>query len=287
MMKSKYLTVKLNDNKFYKLHYMDWGEDNKNTLVCVHGLTRNSRDFDFIAKELSLKHDYRVISIDMPGRGRSEYLPDPNMYVYENYKLATLSLLDQLSLTKIDYLGSSMGGVLAMHISEERPNLFNKLIFNDVGKFIPLKSLARIARYVLIYPVFESLNKAKEHLKIKMAHFGINLEENWDYVTKHSTHIDNEGKLLLDYDINVVNWMIGMNEENAPDIDLKELWDKVSFNKLLLLRGKKSDLFLHSTAIEMMNDKENVDFIEFDDCGHTPSLIEEKHLRPVVNWLVK
>ena len=284
---SKYLKVKLNDQNLYNLHFMDWGNnDSENVLICVHGLTRNSRDFDRIANILSDNHNYRVISIDMPGRGRSEYLPNPTMYSYENYKLATLSLIDQLGLKKIDYLGSSMGGVLAMHISADRPELYRKLILNDVGTFIPKASLIKISNYVLIYPSFDNFEQAKEHLKIKLARFGIKSAENWDYVTKHSTHLDSNNKLILDYDLNVVNWMIGMNEENAVDIDLSDLWQKVNYQYLLLIRGEKSDLFSKDNADEMMKNKPNSSFIELKGCGHTPSLMEEDQIKPVVDWLV-
>ncbi len=133
-----------------------------------------------MASELSSNHNYRVISIDMPGRGRSEYLPDWKMYIYENYCLVVLSIIRQLNLSSIDYLGTSMGGILALYLAQNRPELFNKLILNDVGTFLPKESLAKIVRYVRVYPIFTDSEHAKSYLKVKLAHFGIRSEENWD-----------------------------------------------------------------------------------------------------------
>jgi pimeloyl-ACP methyl ester carboxylesterase len=284
-MLSKEILVTLNDNKAYRLHYTDWGDSDR-VLVCVHGLTRNCRDFDYLAKELSENHGFRVISIDMPGRGKSQYLPDSKMYNYANYYLATLSLLSQLKLTSIDYLGSSMGGILAMYIAQDYPNLFNKLILNDVGTFLPKESLARISRYVRVYPSFTDLEHAKAHIKVKLAYFGIKTEENWNYITKHSTHINNNGVLVLDYDFGVTDGMLAFEEKSAQDMDLSNLWAKVNAKEILLLRGEKSDVFSSKTALSMMKDKANSQLIEFKNTGHAPALMEEEQLSQVIKWLV-
>ena len=284
-MEHKELYVKLDDNKSYHLHYTDWGISEK-TLLCVHGLTRNCRDFDYLAKELSEQHGYRVISINMFGRGRSEYLPDSTMYNYENYCLAVLSLLETLQLTSIDYIGSSMGGILAMHLARNKPHLFNKLILNDIGTFIPKASLAKIARYVVIYPKFKDLDHAKLYLKTKLAYFGIKSEENWDYITKHSVTYNKDRELVLDYDLKVTESMLTFNTQDISDIDFGHLWPGLHCNKLLILRGKKSEIFLHENAIQMMEGKKNTTLIEFENTGHTPALMEEGQLKQVVDWLL-
>jgi pimeloyl-ACP methyl ester carboxylesterase len=286
MMQNKYISVILNDNKSYNVHFTDFGDENEEkTLVCVHGLTRNSRDFDYLANELSSNHGYRVISIDMPGRGRSEYLPDWKMYTYENYCLVILSLLKQLNLSSVDYLGSSMGGVLALHLAQDKPKLFNKLILNDVGTFLPKESLAKIVRYVRVYPTFTDVSHAKDYLKVKLAHFGIRSEKNWDYITKHSVHLNNKDELVLDYDLAITDILFHHSKGAASDIDYSPLWPRVSFKKLLLIRGGKSEVLLHNTALEMVAAKNNANLIEFEGVGHTPSLMEADQIKVIADWL--
>jgi len=284
MMKKQEIYVTLNDNKKYRINYTDWGDGDK-LLICVHGLTRNSRDFDYLAKTLSENHDYRVICLDMPGRGESEYLPDYNMYNYDNYKLVIIALIKMLNLeTPINYLGTSMGGLLAISLAQDIT--FNKLIFNDIGFFVPKESLIRIARYISIFPKFQNLNQAKEHLKIKLKYFGIKSEENWDYITLHSTHLNNNEELILNYDLAITNTLSLRKDDEIQDVDLSQLWLSLIFNKLLILRGKTSDVLLPQTAQEMIKSKKNVELIEFDNVGHTPALMEKDQLDKLINWLV-
>ena len=286
IMKDNEVYVKLDDGNSYRLHYVDWGQLSDKTLVCVHGLTRNCRDFDYLAKKLVANHGYRVISIDMFGRGKSDYLPDAKMYNYANYYLATLHLLDQLKLESIDYIGSSMGGILAMQLAQNRPSLFNKLILNDVGTFLSKASLARIAKDVRVYPSFLNLERAKEHLKIKLANFGIRSEENWNYITQHSLHKNDINEYILNYDLKATDSMLAFFDQNATDLDLSELWKTVNYKKLLILRGKNSDILTHQNALAMTKQKENATLIEFENTAHAPALIENDQLAPVIDWLV-
>jgi pimeloyl-ACP methyl ester carboxylesterase len=286
-MHSQQASVILDDNNAYKVHCTDWGDSNaKKVLVCVHGLTRNCRDFDYIAKELSSSHGYRVLSIDMPGRGRSQYLPDSQMYIYKNYCLVVLALLNQLKLTSVDYLGTSMGGILAIYLSQENPNLFRNLILNDVGTFLPKDSIARIGRYVRVYPSFTDVDHAKNYLKVKLAHFGIKNEQDWDYITNHSIHANDMGDLVLDYDIGITDGLFKFSTEVATDIDYSHLWPGVHCENLLLLRGSKSEVLLHDTALVMLSTKNNSSFIEFEGVGHAPALMEEDQIKSVVDWLI-
>ncbi len=287
MQAMKEIYVTLSDKNNYQLNYMDWGNKNaKNTLVCVHGLTRNSRDFDYLAKELASNYDYRVICPDMPGRGSSQYLPDYKLYNYENYCLAMLSLLEQLELKKIDYLGTSMGALIAMHLGQIRPDLFNKLIFNDAGIFIPRAALIRIARYICIYPKFRDLAHAKEHLKVKLANFGIRLEEDWDYITMHSTRLRQDGELTLDYDLHISDGLSLLKDEEIKDWDYSPFWPKLTFKKMLIIHGINSDLLQQATITKMIESKANISLIQFADNGHAPALMDKGQLSQVINWLV-
>lgn len=279
--------IMLNDQNKYRLNYTEWGSKTaKNTLLCVHGLTRNGRDFDYLAKELSEHHDYHVICPDMPGRGKSEFLSDYKLYNQENYCLAILALLKHLDLKKVDYLGTSMGGLLAMHLNLIKPNLFNKLILNDIGIFLPKEALSLIAKYIKIYPSFRDYNHAKEYLKIKLVNFGIKSEDDWDYITMHSTYLNERDELVLNYDPNIANNSI-LPEDEIQDIDYSNFWPSLNPNKLLLLRGKNSDIFLYKTAVEMLESKNNSTLIEFKDTGHAPALMDNQQLSQVINWIIK
>ena len=287
MIKNKETGIILSDGNAYRLNYTEWGkEDASHILLCVHGLTRNGRDFDYLAMELANKHNYRVICPDIFGRGKSEYLPDPKLYNYENYKIAILALLKTLGLEKIDYLGSSMGGLIAMHMAQDNANLFNKLILNDIGTYLPKTALIRIARYINIFPKFRDLAHAKEHLKVKLANFGVKLEKNWDYLTLHSTRLNNDGELVLDYDLHVSDSLSSLKNEEILDVDYSAFWPAVKSNKLLMLRGANSDLFREETAQFMLKSRDNATLIEFADTGHAPALMEKDQLDAVINWLL-
>ena len=109
---SNFINIRFKD-KPCKIHYLDWGDSNHPVLFCAHGLTRNSRDFDYLARELS--HQYRVIAVDYPGRNLSEWLSDKNDYIIPNYVEISVGLLDELKLDTVDWLGTSMGGLIGMN----------------------------------------------------------------------------------------------------------------------------------------------------------------------------
>ncbi len=179
-----------------------------------------------------------------------------------------------------------MGGIIAMHIAYDHPHLFDKLILNDIGTFLSKESLSKIARYVRIYPSFTDLEHAKAHLKTKLVNFGIRAEENWDYITKHSTHMNDKGELVLDYDIGVTDSLLGFKGDKAYDVDFYNLWEHLKAKQLLLLRGNNSDVFLHQNALELLNSRNNTKLIEFENTGHAPALMEEEQLDPVIQYLI-
>ena len=129
-----------------RVHYLDWGDPDCPVLFCAHGLTRNARDFDFLANELC--EHYRVIAIDYPGRGLSEWLEDKNDYVIPTYVEVSLALFDELNISKVNWLGTSMGGLIGMIAAAFYPQRLNCLIINDVGPEIPQAAAKRITEYL-------------------------------------------------------------------------------------------------------------------------------------------
>jgi len=132
-----------NDPKGYHvLSYTEWGDPkNTNILFCVHGLSRNARDFDYLADRLSKQ--YRVICLDVVGRGKSQYLEDKSLYTYETYVTDILAIFKHLDLKNVDFLGTSMGGIIGMITAGVDPSLINKLILNDIGFCLCLQRLSK------------------------------------------------------------------------------------------------------------------------------------------------
>ena len=140
-------------------------------------------------------------------------------------------------------------------------------------------------RCVNIYPKFKNLDQAKEHLKIKMNSFGLKSEENWDYITLHSTHQNTSGELTLNYDIHITDVLSSLPDDKIQDADLSEFWKKAKYNKLLILRGEDSDVLPLDIAKKML--KSNSSLIEFKNTGHAPALMEKKQLDQVISWLIQ
>ncbi len=265
----------------HKIAYLEFGDpNNKNVIVCAHGLTRNSHDFDKIAGELS--KNFRVIAIDYPGRGNSDYFAKPSNYNYRVYLKDTLLFLKTLGIKECIWLGTSMGGIIGMALASKYKKLFKALIINDVGPFISSAPLVKIGNYAGQKKLFSSIEECKEHLKLIYAPFGINDEEVWDYMTKYSFHLTEEGKFAMSYDPAIVG---GMNAKSSSpkDVNLWPIWNKVSC-KILIVHGAKSEILEQST-IDQMKKTKNFDLYVVDYAGHAPSLMSPDQISYVASWV--
>jgi pimeloyl-ACP methyl ester carboxylesterase len=268
----------------HTLSYTQWGlTTNAHTLICVHGLTRNARDFDYIAQALSPY--YRVICVDVVGRGKSEWRKDASLYNYQTYVSDMLSLMEQLELEQVDWIGTSMGGLIGMMIAAHTPKKIGKLVINDIGPHVPGKALERIRDYVTKTPVFDTLVDAAAALKIKLAPFGIREAEHWEHAITHSFIKQENGSYIYAYDPAVTHAFFAHKEEKLPDIDLWEMWSAITC-PVLTLRGEKSDTLLPETAALMQTLGPKSAFVEFPGVGHAPALMEEGQIRVVKEWLL-
>ena len=269
----------------HRIAFVEWGEsDNPKILLCVHGLTRNSRDFDFLAEELS--EHYRVICPDMAGRGRSAWLDDPMQYNYVTYIADCLALLDHLDSKQVDWVGTSMGGLIGMTIAAQQPERIHKLVLNDIGPHIPAKSLERIKRYVGVHPKFKTPQDVEDHLRVILAPFGIREDDHWRHMAEHSAMVHENGKLALAYDPTIVNAFETNNGDNiSQDIELWELWDTILHNTLIL-RGAESDVLTADTANRMHNAGAEKHLVEFSGVGHAPALMEAAQIAVIQKWLI-
>lgn len=168
-----------------RLAYTDWGDAaNPRALVCVHGLTRNARDFDALAAALS--PDHRVICADVVGRGGSDWLGDPAGYAYPTYIAHLRALLAHLGLARVDFIGASMGGLIGMMLAAGEDPPVARLVMNDIGPFIPGAALARIGDYVGADPRFDDVDALEAYLRSIYPGFGPMTDAQWRAFAGHS-----------------------------------------------------------------------------------------------------
>jgi pimeloyl-ACP methyl ester carboxylesterase len=277
-----------------KLSYQQWGDvANEKVLMCVHGLSRNSHDFDYLAKVMS--PHYRVIAVDVAGRGQSDWLTDKKQYNYQTYVGDMLALVDNLGIKKVDWVGTSMGGIIAMLLFAQRPTLINKLVLNDIGPLISGIALDRIIKYVTIAPVFDMREEAEAAIKTRMQTFGIKNPEHWQHVTQHSVEAIGD-KFRFAYDPAIIkkpsciftflsNIRHPSKWRSMPDINLWPFWQKVTC-PVLVIRGAVSDILSAETVAKMKEGRSNVTVVELPDVGHAPMLLEDEQIKIVKDWLL-
>lgn len=271
----------------HKLALYEWGGgcgEDREIVFCIHGLTRNGRDFDTLASALSEK--YRVISIDMAGRGKSDYYSDPSLYNYTEYVSDIIQVLKKLQITKLHLVGTSMGGIIGMMLANFSPESVKTLILNDIGCFIPAAGLKRIMEYAGSRVYFSSIPEAEEELRRRCVAFGIKNEEDWQRLFKHGIKQDLEGRIQFAYDPAVTSGIKNTSEE-IQDVDLWKLWGAVKNLPVLLIRGTQSDILTHETAVAMQNSHPDLTLLEIADAGHAPALLDEYQVGAINNWLEK
>ncbi|MGE5146098.1 MAG: alpha/beta fold hydrolase [Candidatus Eiseniibacteriota bacterium] len=272
----------LSPHGFHRVAYVEWGaRENPKVLVCVHGLTRNARDFDFVG--LALERDYRVIAVDVAGRGRSDWLDAAEDYTTAQYCADMAALIARLDVPQVDWLGTSMGGMIGMALAAQAGAPIRRLVLNDIGPFIPKAALARIAGYIGERPVFDDLNAATRSLGALYDEFGPMSWEEKQHLTEHSVKVRrDDGKLILRRDPKIADAFLATP---PADIDLWPLWDAIRC-PVLLLRGSKSDLLLAETAAEMAQRGPGARVVEFVEAGHAPKLMEGDQIGVVCEWLL-
>lgn len=269
----------LTSSGFKKLAYCEWNShDNEQTLICAHGLTRNARDFDFIAR--ALEENYRVICPDFPGRGSSDWLEDKTQYDYPTYLQAFSSLLARLDCSEITWLGTSMGGLAGMMLAATAGSPISRLILNDVGPLIPASALAMIAEYVGKQPEFESIEQLEQYLRTINAGFGPLTDEQWLHLAVYSHRKLKNGKVTLSYDPDIAE---PFKKLSTDDIDLWPVWNALSC-PVLVIRGENSPLLTRET-VEKMATRPKTETLEIKGCAHAPALMSELEITQVNRWL--
>jgi pimeloyl-ACP methyl ester carboxylesterase len=269
----------LDPHGFHWLRYVEWGEpSNPRVLVCVHGLTRNGRDFDHVAR--SLADAYRVVCPDMPGRGRSDWLRDAADYNYPVYCSDLTVIMARLGAENVDWLGTSMGGILGMMLAAMPGSPVRKLVLNDVGCVIPKAAIERIGKYLGKDPVYDSIEGLEADLRA-FSPFGELTDHDWRHLAVNSAKQDGHGKWRFRYDPGIAR-----NFHAAPpaDVDLRAFWRGVH-GPVLVIRGEHSDLLLPET-LEEMRARPRTEAHVVPRCGHSPMLMDDAQAGVIRRFLL-
>ncbi|WP_315530564.1 alpha/beta hydrolase [Delftia acidovorans] len=272
------------ENASHRMAYWEWnrtGDPNHpHVVVCVHGLSRQGRDFDVLAERLSERA--RVICPDVVGRGESDWLQDPAAYQVPLYAADMLALLAQVHaqapVEQLDWVGTSMGGLIGMALAGQPglplPVPIRRLVLNDVGPVIEWSALERIGQYLGKGVHFENLEQAAHALLLISEGFGPHSEGQWLRLTQPMMRPAADGGLVLHYDPQIAVPLQQMTREmaQAGEALLWQLYDQIKA-RVLLVRGAQSDLLTAATAQAMAQRGPKAHCVEFEGVGHAPTFV--------------
>ena len=269
----------LSPHGFHRVVYDEWGApDNPNVVICVHGVGRNARDFDDLAAALAATH--RVQSVDMPGRGRSDWLDNPNDYVFPTYLTALTALIARSGAEQVGWVGTSMGGLLGMLMAAQPNTPVARLVVNDVGPTIEPAALERIRGYFGMDPTFTSYAEIAKYVRTISAPFGPLSDAQWEHLTRTNVRERPDGRWGMAYDPGIA---VPFRAAATPP-DLWPVWDAIRC-PTLVLRGRESDLLSAATVAQMAARGPRPAVIEFAGVGHAPMLLASDQIDPVVRFL--
>ncbi len=280
----------------HRMAYWQWGEAAKgHVIVCVHGLSRQGRDFDVLARALVEKSGgaVRVVCPDVVGRGESDWLTDPALYQVPTYAADMLALLAQLKPTTLDWVGTSMGGLIGMALCGQ-PHLplpvpVRRLVLNDVGPVIQWESIVRIGTYLGRNMEFDSLQAAADAMWTISTSFGPHTPAQWLELSCHMVKPRRDGQngVRLHYDPAIAVGVRAVTADTAAQGEamLWYLFDAITASTLLL-RGANSDLLAPATALQMTQRGPKAHLIEFIGVGHAPTLIAADQVDAVTSFLL-
>lgn len=279
MPETRYLSC-LGAKGFHRIAYHVWpGPTDRPPVVCVHGLTRNGRDFDRLAETLSAKRT--VVCPDVVGRGDSDRLADPAEYGYPRYMADAAALVARLGVAQVDWVGTSMGGFLGMLLAAMPGNPIRRMVLNDVGPVIPKAALEQIGTYVGQDPRFADLAEAEAYQRRVAAGFGRLPDEGWAHMARHMTRADPDGGFRLAYDPGIAH---PFRTQPIRDVDIWPVYDRVRA-PTLVLRGAESGLLLADTAQEMTLRGPRAELATIADCAHAPALMTADQIARVAEFL--
>jgi pimeloyl-ACP methyl ester carboxylesterase len=282
----------------HRMAYWSWGSaHHAHVVVCVHGISRQGLDFDVLAQRLIGANGQRcrVVSVDVAGRGMSDWLPDPALYQVPQYAADLVTLLMALKgqgAQTIDWVGTSMGGLIGIAVAAQAaltPQLSSlkprKLILNDVGPVVQWAALQRISSYLGADKRFATEQEAIDYMWQLSTSFGPHSPEQWLALSKPMIRPDGM-KFKLHYDPAIAMPVRATTPEAAAQGEalLWQLYDAIQ-SDTLLIRGKDSDLISAETAAQMQARGPKAKLVEFAGVGHAPTLIQTDQTQAVEDFL--
>jgi pimeloyl-ACP methyl ester carboxylesterase len=269
----------------HRMAYWEWGDAaNPKVLVCVHGLTRQGRDFDTFAQ--AMRGEYRVVCPDVPGRGQSDWLKNPASYAIPQYVADMVTLLARLDAAEVHWVGTSMGGLIGLGLAGLPDTPIRKLVLNDVGPAIEYAALARIGTYVGQPAHWTTVDEAAEALRAISLGFGPHTREQWLALTRPQLKPDGEGfKPHYDPAIGLPFRAVTPELAAAGEAQLWHSYDALRC-PTLVLRGAESDLLSRATADAMAQRGPRARVHEIAGVGHAPMLVQPDQIAIVRDFLL-
>jgi pimeloyl-ACP methyl ester carboxylesterase len=311
--------LSLGPDGFHRLAYTDWGEpNNPHVVICVHGLSRNGRDFDRLAAQFAA--DCRVVCPDVVGRGQSDWLQDRFAYCFPTYLSDAAALVARVTVTPpqgqgqglladlrdrlrgrprdpaapatLDWIGTSMGGLIGMLLAAKPGSPIRRLVLNDVGPFVPWAGLVRLKGHVGHEGSFADLGEVEGYFRQVCAEFGQLDDDYWRQMAEHSSTRRDDGRYVLRHDPAISRGLpvhmdpeLPIGPEFLRGIDLWNVWDAVRC-PVLVLRGADSQVLPREVVDEMKRRKPDLQVAEFAGVGHVPALATNDQIDVVRSFLL-
>ena len=281
----------------HRMAYWQWGDPQaSHTVVCVHGLSRQGRDFDVLAQALVArsKAPLRVVCPDVVGRGKSDFLADPQGYQLPTYVADMLQLLAKLKPATLDWVGTSMGGLIGMLLCAYAPSVgasVRRLVLNDVGPVIEWRALQRIGQYLGKSGQFATVQQAADAMWAISSSFGPHTPAQWlalsQPMLKPVPSPQGGTAFALHYDPAIALPFGSTTEQQAKEGEalLWQAYEAITA-QTLLLRGAQSDLLSIATAQQMTQRGPKAQLVEFAGVGHAPTLIAPDQVDAVANFVL-
>ena len=267
----------------HRIAYREWGDPrNRDVLVCVHGLTRSSRDFDELARTLCSQ--LRIVCPDVAGRGDSDRLADPKLYTWTQYVADMVTLIARLDVEAVNWLGTSLGGLVGMALAALGGSPVKRLVLNDAGPVVAKAALERIGSYVGEQRRFATLEEAESYVRTIAAPFGPHSDAQWRFLAETWVRREEDGSWRPHYDTRIAEAF----RATMPEKDLK-LWPLYEAVRCptLLVRGEHSDLVSRQTAAEMARRGPKAKVVEIRGVGHAPTFLHPDQIAVVRDFLLQ
>jgi pimeloyl-ACP methyl ester carboxylesterase len=264
----------------HRMAYREWGApDNDRVLVCVHGLTRVSNDFDAFAQAVAA--GYRVICPDVAGRGRSDWLGDPKLYQLPTYVADMVTLLARADARTVHWFGTSMGALVGMALASLPGSPISRMVLNDAGPVLGAAALARIGAYVGETPRFATMDDAEAYIRRITAPFGAHTDAEWRFLTEVVMRHDGDA-WVRHYDPALA---VPFKDVPATDTVLWHVYDAIRC-PVLAVRGQHSDLLSEATHREMATRGPRATLATMPDDGHAPTFMHADQIAVARDFLL-